>query len=301
MTTKKYLAYETRLGQMYLGDAYKVIKSEIVEKYKGEIQLIITSPPFPLNRKKKYGNLQGNDYIEWLISFIPFFHELLKADGSIVIELGNSWEPSKPVMSTMNIRALLALIDKGQLNLCQQFICFNPARLPSPAEWVNVERIRLKDAFTYIWWLSPSDRPKADNRRVLKPYSSSMKHLLSSKTYNYGRRPSEHNIGKTSFLRDNKGSIPPNVLILANTHSNDVYQVYCREHELPTHPSRMHPDLPEFFIKFLTDPGDIVMDPFAGSNTTGAVAEQLDRRWISIEIQEKYVAGSYSWFLPFNN
>jgi len=293
---KSSLAYKTQLGQMFLGSAEEVIRSEIMAKYKGGVQLIFTSPPFPLNRKKKYGNLQGTDYIEWLVGFAPLFRDLLTPDGSIVIELGNSWEPKRPVMSPLNVRAFLSFLDKGRLNLCQQFICYNPARLPSPAQWVNVERIRLKDAFTYVWWMSPSDRPKADNRRVLKPYSKSMKQILSSKRYNSGKRPSEHNIGKTSFLTDNQGAIPPNVIIMANTRATDVYQAYCRDHGLSTHPSRMQLGLPEFFIKFLTDPDDLVLDPFAGSNTTGAAAEQLGRRWISIEVQEKYVSGSYAWF-----
>jgi len=291
------IAYKTKLGQMFRGDAKKVLKSKNIAKFKGKVQLIFTSPPFPLNRKKKYGNLQGNEYVEWLVGFAPLFKELLTPDGSIVIELGNSWEPGRPVMSPLNVRALLSFLDKGKLNLCQQFICYNPARLPSPAQWVNVERIRVKDAFTYVWWLSPVDRPKADNRRVPKPYSSAMRQLLSSKNYNSGKRPSEHSIGTKSFLRDNNGAIPPNVLAMANTRASDLYLAYCRQHGVASHPARMQLGLPKFFIEFLTEPGDIVLDPFAGSNTTGAVAEQLGRRWISIEIEEKYVTASKAWFL----
>lgn len=294
---KPALAYRTGLGQMFLGDAKEALLSPVLDESKGHVQLIFTSPPFPLNRKKQYGNLQGEEYIEWLISFVPIFTELLTPNGSIVIELGNSWEPGHPIMSPLNIRTLLSFLDKGNLRLCQQFVCYNPARLPSPAQWVNVERIRLKDSFTHVWWMSPSDRPKADNRRVLKPYSQSMKQLLSSQKYNSGKRPSEHNIGKASFLKNNDGAIPPNVIVLANTCATDPYQAYCRAQNLPTHPSRMQTGLAEFFIKFLTDPTDLILDPFSGSNTTGSAAEQLGRRWISIEVQEKYVKGSYGRFL----
>lgn len=161
------LAYRTERGQAFLGSAEAVLNSGLVAAYKGAIQLIFTSPPFPLNRKKKYGNLQGEEYIDWLASFGPLLRDFLTPDGSIVIELGNAWEAGRPVMSTLALRALLAFLDKSDLRLCQQFICYNPARLPSPAQWVNVERIRVKDAFAYVWWLSPVDRPKADNRRVL--------------------------------------------------------------------------------------------------------------------------------------
>jgi len=288
--------YKTSRGIMFSGSAETVLNSPSLRKYQGKIQLIFTSPPFPLNRKKKYGNFQGEAYVEWLSSFAPIFRKLLKKDGSIVIEVGNAWEPGQPVMSTLALRALLAFLDKGQFHLCQQFICYNPARLPSPAQWVNVERIRVKDSYTHLWWMAPADRPKADNRSVLKEYSPSMLKLLGSKKYNAGPRPSEHHIGRSSFLQNNNGAIPSNVLTLANTSANDDYLKYCREQGFQLHPARMPVGLPEFFIKFLTGPRDIVLDPFAGSNTTGATSERLKRRWISVEPREDYIAGSRGRF-----
>ena len=146
-------------------------------------------------------------------------------------------------MSTLPLKALLGFLEAGDLNLCQEFVCFNPARLPTPAQWVNVERIRVKDAFTRVWWMSPGERPKADNRKVLTKYSKSMQDLLRRGTYNSGHRPSGHNIGTKSFLSNNGGAIPPNVLVpaeevedlrlfevlpIANTRATDDYQEYCR-------------------------------------------------------------------------
>lgn len=131
--------------------------------------------------------------------------------------------------------------------------------------------------------MSPSEKPHADNRRVLKPYSKAMLKLLSSQKYNAGKRPSEHHIGATSFLRNNSGAIPSNVLTLSNTTASDDYLRYCRENGFSPHPARMPTGLPDFFIRFLTKPRGLVLDPFAGSNTTGATAERLRRRWISIE------------------
>jgi site-specific DNA-methyltransferase (cytosine-N4-specific) len=199
-------------------------------------------------------------------------------------------------MSTLALETLLDFLHSGGFHLCQQFIAYNTARLPSPAQWVNVERIRVKDAFTHIWWMSPSSRPKADNVRVLQKYSSSMQKLLSSRKYNAGARPSEYKIGRSSFLRDNNGAIPSNVLPAANTRSTDAYLRYCRKQGLAIHPARMPRELPEFFVKFLTTPKDIVLDPFAGSNTTGAAAESLKRRWISIEPEDQYIQGSMGRF-----
>ncbi len=290
------VACETELGVMMEAKAEDALASDYLARYRGHVQLVFTSPPFPLNRKKKYGNLLGEAYIEWLAGFARQFVDYLAPDGSIVVELGNSWSPGKPSMSTLALEALLAFLKQGDLVLCQQFVRSNPARLPAPAQWVNVERIRVKDAFTHIWWMASTDRPKADNRRVLVPYSDAMRGLLDSKKYNPGKRPSEHNIGSTSFLTDNGGAIPSNVIRATNTRATDPYLRYCRREGITPHPARMPIELAIFFIEFLTEPGDLVLDPFGGSNITGAAAESLGRRWISIEAESQYASASHSRF-----
>jgi site-specific DNA-methyltransferase (cytosine-N4-specific) len=290
------VAYRTNIGRMYQGKSEDVLSSDFMESFKGKVNLIFTSPPFPLNRKKKYGNEKGDKYIEWLVSFGDLFKEMLTEDGSIVIEMGNSWQPGAPVMSTLAIKALLEFQESNDLHLCQEFVWYNPARLPSPAQWVNVERIRVKDSFTKLWWMSKVVKPKANNKRVLIEYSEAMKQLIKTKKYNAGKRPSEHNIGEKSFSKDNGGAIPSNVLTFANTGSNDEYLKYCREHNIMFHPARMPIDLAKFFINFLTKPGDLVLDPFAGSNTTGSAAEALGRHWLSIEAQKDYIEGSKGRF-----
>ena len=293
--------YSTHLGRSILGLAEDILGSPPdSDNLAGQIDLVFTSPPFPLNRKKRYGNEQGQAFVDWLASFAPLFKKLLSPKGSIVLELGNAWEPGRPVMSTLALRALLAFLERGEFTLCQQFVWYNPARLPSPAQWVNVERIRVKDAYTHLWWMALTDRPHADNRQVLNKYSQSMEKLLKRQSYNTGKRPSEHNIGQKSFLKDNAGSIPSNLITLANTQANSDYLNYCRRHELQPHPARMPSGLAEFFIKFLTKSGNLVLDPFAGSNTTGAVAEKLDRRWLAIEPNESYLKGSRGRFKHFN-
>jgi DNA modification methylase len=290
------VAYSTRLGRMFHGKSDEILASGTLARYEDRVNLVFTSPPFPLNRKKKYGNETGDEYIQWLVAFGPLLKKMLTPDGSIVIEMGNSWESGAPVMSTLAIKTLIEFQEKNELHLCQEFIWHNPARLPSPAQWVNVERIRVKDSFTKLWWLSPVEKPKASNRRVLQEYSPAMKELLRTRTYNAGKRPSEHQIGEESFLTDNGGSIPPNVLTFANTQASDDYQNYCRAEEIQPHPARMPIDLAKFFIRFLTEPGDLVLDPFGGSNTTGAAAETLNRYWISIEASEEYIRGSRGRF-----
>jgi DNA modification methylase len=204
-------------------------------------------------------------------------------------------------MSTLALKALLAFLEAGKFHLCQQFIWNNPARLPSPAQWVNVERIRVKDAFTHIWWMSKCEKPKANNRLVLKEYSQSMLNLFERGTYNSGARPSEHQIGEKSFLINNSGAIPSNVFTISNTSSSSPYLAYCKKNKFKRHPARMPREIVEFFVKFLTEPGDKVLDPFSGSNTTGAVAESLGRSWVSIEQDIEYILGSRGWFTQVTN
>jgi DNA modification methylase len=290
------IGYHSDFGTMYHGSIESLLSSSRSDQYKGRVQLVFTSPPFPLNRKKRYGNKVGDDYVSWLASLAPRLKELLSPDGSIVIEIGNAWEPGRPVMSTLALRALLAFMEKGKLELCQQFVCHNPARLPTPVQWVTVERIRVKDSYTHVWWFSPVSKPKANNKKVLSPYSPSMLELLRIQDYNDGVRPSGHKIGKESFKTNHGGAIPSNVLTYSNTLSNDAYRDYCKRNGLPIHPARMPTRLAEFFIKMLTDEGDLVMDPFAGSNTTGFVAEKLGRAWLAVEPNLDYIDGSRARF-----
>jgi len=294
--------YRTPKGVVYSGNSEKILEANVFKKLKKKVNLIFTSPPFPLNKKKSYGNYTGAKYIDWLSKFGPIFKELLANDGSLVIELGNAWEPGSPTQSLLPLKSLMKLKEKGELFLCQEFIWFNTTKLPTPAQWVNVERIRVKDAFTRLWWMSLSERPKANNRDILIEYSDSMKKLLRHSKYNFGKRPSGHNINENSFLKNNEGAIPSNVLPIPHTDSYDPYLEYCKQNRIPYHPARMPPKLAAFFINFLTDVGDLVLDPFAGSNVTGFVAEKYGRRWRSVEIDETYALSSHarfnnSWFL----
>ncbi len=291
---------------MLVGKAEDVLASAALDPWRGRVQLVFTSPPFPLLRKKKYGNLSGDAFCDWLASFAEPLAKMLTPNGSIVMEIGNGWNPGLPTVSTVGIKALLAFQEAANLHLCQEFICYNPARLPTPAEWVAVRRTRVKDAFTRVWWLSPTPNPKADNRRVLTEYSDSMKKLLKKGTYTGGKRPSEHQIGTESFLTDNGGAIPPNVIVppnasdyepqailpIANTASKNGYHQMCRDQNLPRHPALMPEPLVEFFVRFLTEPNDVVFDPFSGSNTTGSVAERLGREWVGVEADAAYAEAS---------
>jgi site-specific DNA-methyltransferase (cytosine-N4-specific) len=278
--------YTQNYGAAYLGDSIELIK--LIPD--NSINLILTSPPFALTRKKEYGNESAEKYLDWFLPFAYEFKRVMAETGSFVLDLGGAYLPGNPIRSIYQYELLVKLCKEVGFFLAQEFYHYNPARLPTPAEWVTIKRIRVKDSVNVVWWLSKTPHPKADNRKVLKPYSQSMKDLLK-KGYKAKTRPSGHDIS-TKFQKDNQGSIPPNLLEIANTESNSAYLRRCKTAGIKPHPARFPPSFAEFFIKFLTDENDVVLDPFAGSNTTGFVAENLQRRWISLEINRDYLQGS---------
>lgn len=282
--------YRTQYGTIYLGDALAVLETE----QDSSIDLIMTSPPFGLVRQKEYGNVSANNYLEWFRPFARQFYRVLKTCGSLVIDLGGSWNPGIPTRSLYHFKLVIMLCEEIGFHLAQDFYWWNPSKLPTPAEWVTVRRIRVKDAINTVWWLSKSPWPKASNRRVLQPYSASMRELLA-KGYKAKKRPSGHDISN-KFSVNNGAAIPPNLIAIPNTESNSYYLRYCHEKRIKPHPARYPSALPEYFIRMLTDEGDRVFDPFAGSCVTGEVAERLRRRWTCVDIVEEYLMGALSRF-----
>ncbi len=283
---------ETAHGRMFLGDSlgllHRTLKPDTVD-------LIVTSPPFGLVRKKAYGNEDADQYVEWFRSFAEGMRRVLKKQGSLVIDIGGAWKAGVPTRSLYHFELLIMLCRDYGFHLCQEHYWWNPAKLPTPAEWVNVRRIRVKDAVNCIWWLSQTPWPKASNKRILAPYSDAMKSLLKN-GYTPKLRPSGHDISD-KFGKDNGGSVPPNLIALANTESNGAYQEYCRANSLPVHPARFPSGIPEYFIRMLTNEGDLVVDPFAGSCVTGEVAEALGRTWVCCELSKEYLKGARARFV----
>lgn len=277
-------SYSTPSGAIFETDAINLLRKLPSDS----VDLVMTSPPFALTRKKEYGNESFDKYLEW---FMPFCHEIkrvLKSTGSFVLDIGGAWIPSVPVRSVYHFELAVQLAQ--EFSLAQEFYWYNPARLPTPAEWVTVRRMRVKDAVNMVWWFGKTDWPKADNRQVLQPYSESMKGLIKN-GYKAKKRPSGHDIS-TKFQRDNGGSIPPNLIQIANTESNSAYLRKCKERDIKPHPARYPEQLVKFFVDFLTAKNDLVVDPFAGSNVTGSVCEQSGRRWLASELESRYVEGS---------
>lgn len=273
-----------------LGDSLHLLRKMRSES----VDLVMTSPPFGLVRKKEYGNAPADEYLGWFKPFALQMHRILKDNGSFVLDIGGAWDAGQPTRSLYHFKLLVMLCEEYGFHLAQDFYWWNPSKLPTPAEWVTVRRVRVKDAVNTVWWLSKTPWPKASNRRVLQPYSPSMKTLLAN-GYKAKKRPSGHDISE-KFSINNGAAIPPNLIALPNTESNGAYQRYCEEHGLSPHPARYPAELPEYFIRLLTDRGNLVVDPFAGSCVTGEVSERLGRRWICVELVEDYLEGALGRF-----
>lgn len=278
--------YETFRGAAFVGDALQLMRELPAES----VDLVLTSPPYALHFQKAYGNVGKDSYVEWFLPFGREVRRLLKPKGSFILNIGGSYNEGEPTRSLYHFRLLIDLVDTIGFHLAQECFWYNPAKLPAPAEWVNVRRIRIKDCIEYIWWLSGTPWPKADNRNVLVPYSKDMRKLIK-RGLRPTQRPSGHNITE-KFSRDRGGAIPSNFLEWGNNDSNSAFMRACRDRGIDTHPARFPSVIPEFFVRLLTDPGDLVLDPFAGSNTTGKVADDLERLWLAIELEEQYVRTS---------
>jgi DNA modification methylase len=286
--------YQTRYGLQLCADSREILRY-LPEQ---SIDLIVTSPPFALLRQKSYGNKNQDAYVAWLLEFGEAAFKPLKDTGSFVLDLGGAYQRGKPVRSLYNFRVLLEFCDRLGYQLAEEFFWHNPAKLPSPIEWVNKRKVRAKDSVDTVWWFSKTENPKADVTRVLVPYSQRMKTLLKdpAKFYRPKGRPSGHDIAE-AFGKSNGGAIPSNLLQISNTDSNSHYLRICKALGRESHPARFPNELPKFFIEFLTDPGDLVVDIFSGSNTTGYIAEQLGRRWLSIELDRSYATLSSVRFM----
>lgn len=286
--------YHTASGQAYVGDSLELL----AELPDNSIDLVITSPPFALLRQKTYGNVEEAGYVQWIKPFGQEVFRVLKENGSFILDLGGAYRSGVPSRSLYNFRVLLAFCDEIGFHLAEDFYWFNPAKLPSPIEWVNKRKIRAKDSVNTVWWFGKTAFPKADVRKVLAPYSDRMKKLIEDPEsfYTPKKRPSGHDIS-SGFGKDNGGAIPSNLLSIPNTDSNSSYLRLCKEFGLERHPARFPSELPAFFIKMLTEEEDVVLDIFGGSNTTGFTAEALKRQWLTFEINPSYLATSALRFL----
>ena len=269
---------QTDLGRAVCGDSLEVMRTLESET----VDLCVTSPPYDLTVPRAYGNEKGQAYIDWLLPFCREIRRLLKPTGSFVLNIGSSW--NGPEKKATQYRVLLELLDRVGFHLAQDCIWHNVKALPTGRAPTTHDR--LVPSHEAVWWLSKTQYPKADTRQVVTAYR--MVPNTGSQSNAPHISPSGH-MHRGANRADNGGALPRSVLMFGSV--NGRIESRCPEEDVEQHPARFPEALPEFFTRFLTDPADLVLDPFAGSLTTGAVAERLGRRWLCIELDPKYIQG----------
>jgi len=277
---------------MYLADSLELLRRRKADS----VDLIVTSPPYALIKKKKYGNESQDDYLDWFRPFAEQFLRVLKPTGSCIINIGGAWTPKLPTRSLYLWDVLTMLVRETGFHLCQDFYWHSPSKLIAN-EWTAIRKIRPLDSVEHVWWLGKTPWPKASARRTAIPAKTPREkvensgHSLSTMYSPSGQRRVFRTVNEG-------GSLPSNLLVMSNAAVHHAYRDHCAEKGVPQHPARFPQALPEFFIRMLTDEGDVVLDPFAGSCTTGEVCEKLRRKWICIESREEYLVGAMGRFPP---
>ncbi|MBC6936052.1 MAG: site-specific DNA-methyltransferase [Chloroflexi bacterium] len=245
---------------------------QALKAFEGQVDLIVTSPPYADARHKHYDSVHPNEFADWFMTFHEPFWNALKPTGSLVINIKDKVVDG--VRHRYVWRTLEALADKGWFAI-DDYIWHKTN--PMPGYWPN----RLRDGWEYCFHLAKSKKPYFNADAVRQPIGD----WVDSRLKNLGKNDlSRHNsVNNSGFGRnisswvDKKTVLPTNVLSLAVVGKNKG------------HPAVFPVDLPLFFIKLLCPEGGLVVDPFGGSGTTGLAALTLGLRSVLIDNNADYV------------
>lgn len=259
----------------------------------GTCSLIFTSMPYPLVENRDYAGTEWepNRYLDTVLRHVDLMIPLLRKNGSMVLNFGDVYQKGRPVLNMYQERLAIAMEGLG-LSLCGRSYCSSPGK-PRTTTYVTRTRERLASGVEYFWWWSPSDRPYANNRAILEPYSEIHKAKLATggwdrKFPNDGFRQSSAGM---RYRTDNGGKIPFNFTSQTSEGSNCAYLRYCREAGIRFNAARMPIGIAEQWIRFTTLPGALVFDPFSGSLVTHLAARRCGRRVVSSEHVLQFLQG----------
>lgn len=292
------LAFSTKLGIGIFGDS-RWIFSQIDTP----ITLVVTSPPYPIRNGRSYGRWIEDEIIDLIVGVMEPIVKNLVPGGSLMLNLGNDVFQSGMPSRTLYIEKLtLRLHECLGLSKCDTLIWHNPSKAPGPVQWANVERMQLSTGYEPILWMTNDPtRLKTDNRRVMQPISEAHQKLIDRGGEKRTRVNGDgtHTVRQGSFGRQVDGKIASNVIrqVHQSRHSNE-YRKLSREFGLPVHGAMFPYELAAFLVKFGSEVGDVIAEPFAGSFTTPKVCEDLGRPWIAGENVFEY---TYGGALRFGN
>jgi DNA modification methylase len=259
----------------------KVFNEDCLETIKrlpdNSIDLIVTSPPYL--EMKSYGkavtNKDDQEWVDWLVSIFKSLHPKLKDTGSIIINVN---APIKNKCRSLAPQRLQVALSDLYCHF-DSYIWAKKNGIPSASQK------RLDGKHEYIFHFTKTNAPKMDASKVkVKKSEGALKRQEYSVQYPVDM---VNDGGVVTSVAQNKmvdGDMryPFSWLQFANASA-------MRDKPQNKHPAPFHPELPEFFIKMLTDEGDVVYDPFMGSGTTAYAAILLNRNWIGSELNPSYI------------
>jgi len=247
-----------------------------LKQFEGQVDLIVTSPPYADARQKHYDSVHPDAFAEWFLTFHEPFFNALKPTGSLVINIKDKVVDG--VRHRFVWHTIEALCANGWFSI-EDYVWHKTN--PMPGRWPT----RLRDGWEYCFHLAKSKRPYFNAEAVKQPVGN----WVESRLRNLGEGDlSRHNSANESgFGRDiskwvgKEQVLPSNVISLALVGKNKG------------HPAVFPVGLPLFFIKLLCPEDGLVIDPFAGSGSTGLAALQAGRRCILIDNNPQYAQESY--------
>ncbi|WP_186055622.1 DNA-methyltransferase [Burkholderia gladioli] len=292
------VAFSTALGVAVWGS-----NLDVVDGIDEPISLVFSSVPYFLRKPRAYGGIADEqEYIDFICRSIEPLLGKLAPGGSICLNLtADAFEPGSPAQSIYFHRLVVALHDRLGLKKMNDVV-WEGSKPPGPTYWACVRPVQLCSAYEHILWLTNDERrviERVDNRRVLEPHTERHQRFVEAggvKRYaTYGDGAYRHRPG--GFSQQTAGRLPRNILKRGNRCADtERYRSDAQRLDLPVHGAMMPVSVPEFFIRFLTEPGELVVDHFGGTIKTGMAAERLQRRWLCIEIMLEYIRAAAERF-----
>jgi site-specific DNA-methyltransferase (cytosine-N4-specific) len=289
---KVVLLYSLDDGLAFLGHAEEA--AGVIEP--GSLSLIMTSPPYPVVNRA-YGRFGVAEWLDWMGGLVGLWKDLLRDDGTLAVNLMDIHVPGSPMLSPYVERFTLEAIERHGLHLAGRMPWHSPTKLAN-LEWAVKRRVALKNTVEHVILLSRSSNPAWDTRRLPpEPYAERTASQRASDARRSAARrqvvrPGGYQMDEGAFNTNGEGRIPGNLLIAGGVGGGGTYAARCRENGITPHPARFPEALPRQVILLATEPGQVVYDPMAGSNTTGKVALDLGRRFISSEPVLDYALSS---------
>lgn len=255
------------INKVYLGDSLEMMKK--IEN--NTIDLVITSPPYAdLKTYIDFKGIKPDEYVDWFIPYCKEIERILKPTGNFILNINDK------VINRFRhpyVYDLISRIHKEtDLKMFERLYWNKLKSLPN--------RGRFSDRVEFLFWFAKTKKFKLNMDEMRVPYSEkSIKRMEKPLKKRFARTPGDDGLEYKDWSPNEKGALPT-TLISISSESKRIM-----ENHVAVYPE----DLAEYFIKGSTDEGDLVLDPFMGSGTTGFVSKRLNRNYIGFDINQEYV------------